>query len=181
MSSAQLEASTVNNTSCLSGGLNIDMLRGRDGRDGQNGRDGRDGLPGALGPTGPQGESGEAGGPPGPQGEIGARGPPGLQGAVGPSSGGVTYTRWGKSSCPNVTNTELVYGGRAGGSDHTHNGGGANFLCMPSDPEYTLTHQAGVRGHGYVYGVEYIKTHYKVLMITTFPVPFATSQHVRQS
>ena len=134
------------------------MLRGRDGRDGQNGRDGRVGMPGAQGPPGPPGEPGEAGGPPGPQGQIGARGPPGPQGAVGPvgpRSGGVTYTRWGKSSCPNVTGTELVYTGRAGGSHYSHSGGGANYLCMPLDPEYTLPHQAGVMGYSYVYGAEY--------------------------
>ena len=89
------------------------MLRGRGGRDGQNGRDGRDGMPGAQGPPGPKGEPGPAGGPPG-------------SGPVGPRSGGVTYTRWEKSSCPNVTGTELVYTGRAGGSSHSHSGGGAN-------------------------------------------------------
>ena len=117
-------------------------LRGRDGRDGQQGRDGRDGLPGAQGP----------------QGEPGARGTPGPQGAVGPAgprSGGVIYTRWGKSSCPNVTGTEMVYTGRAGGSHYSHGGGGANYLCMPLDPEYTLPVVAGVRGQSNIYGTEY--------------------------
>ena len=28
-------------------------------------------------------------------------------------------------------------------------------LCMPLDPEYTLSDVAGVRGHNYVYGAEY--------------------------
>lgn len=65
----------------------------------------------------------------------------------------MTYTRWGKSSCPNKT--ELVYTGRVGGSHYTHKGGGANYLCMPLDPEYTLAVQNGVRGHSYVYGTEY--------------------------
>ena len=137
----------IHNTSVLNC-QNIEVLQGRDGRDGQNGRDGRDGMPGAQGPPGPKGEPGPAGGPPGPQGQTGARGPPGPQGPVGPAgprSGGVTYTRWGKSSCPNVTGTELVYTGRAGGSHYTHAGGGANLLCMPLDPEYTLLYQAGVR------------------------------------
>ena len=159
---AQLEseaASTVNNCSNFCGNCpNTEVLRGRDGRDGQNGRDGRDGMPGAQGPPGPPGEPGEAGGP---QGQIGARGPPGPQGAVGPvgpvgpKSGGVTYTRWGKSSCPNITGRELIYTGRAGGSHYSHSGGGANHLCMPLDPEYTLSYKAGVRGHSYVYGTEY--------------------------
>ena len=38
---------------------------------------------------------------------------------------------------------------------HTVEAGGANYLCMPLDPEYTLPHQAGVRGDSYVYGAEY--------------------------
>ena len=80
----------------------IEVLRGRDGRDG------RDGVPG---PRGPQGQ----------RGEQGVAGPP------GPRNGGVVYTRWGKTSCPNVTGTELVYAGRAGGSWYRHMGGGANY------------------------------------------------------
>ena len=67
----------------------------------------------------------------------------------------MTYTRWGKSSCPNVTGTELVYTGRVGGSGYNHAGGAANHLCMPSDPEYTLPYQAGVQGQSCVYGTEY--------------------------
>ena len=152
------DTTAVSNNNTSLSCSNIEVLRGRDGRDGHHGRDGRDGMPGAQGPTGPPGEPGEAGGPPGPQGQTGASGPPGEKGAVGPAgprSGGVTYTRWGKSSCPNVTGTELVYAGRAGGSFYTDTGGGANYLCMPLDPEYTLAYEAGVRGHSYVYGAEY--------------------------
>ena len=97
----------------------IEVLRGRDGRDG------RDGVPGPHGPQGQRGEQGVAG-PRGPQGQKGEQrvaGPP------GPRNGGVVYTRWGKTSCPNVTGTELVYAGRAGGSWFAHTGGGANYLC----------------------------------------------------
>ena len=117
-----------------------------------------DGLPGAQGPQGPKEELGPAGGPPGPQGQQGARGATGPQGPVGPAgprSGGVTYTRWGKSSCPNITGTELVYSGKAGRTHYSHKGGAANYLCMPLDPEYTLPFQAGVRDHNYIYGAEY--------------------------
>ena len=149
-----LDVSNGSQTTCP----NVELLQGRDGRDGESGRDGRDGMPGAQGLRGLKGEPGPAGGPPGPQGQPGARGTTGPQGAVGPAgprSGGVTYTRWGKSSCPNIAGTELVYTGRAGGSHYTHKGGGANYLCMPLDPEYTLPFQAGVRNHNYVYGAEY--------------------------
>ena len=80
-------------------------------------------MPGAQGPQGLKGEPGPAGGPPGPQGQPGARGATGPQGSVGPAgsrSGGVTYTRWGKSSCPNISGTELMYTGRAGGTYYSY-------------------------------------------------------------
>ena len=67
-------------------------------------------------------------GPPGPQGS------PGAQGARG--NAGVTYVRWGKSSCPNVSGTQLVYAGRAGGSEHMNQGGGAEKICVPTNPDY---------------------------------------------
>ena len=48
----------------------------------------------------------------------------------------MTYTRWGKSSCPNDTGAELVYSGRAGGTNWNVQGGSAEILCLPDDPEY---------------------------------------------
>ena len=91
--------------------------------------DGRDGQAGLLWP---RGEPSPAGGIQGPQEEkreinSGPSGPPGT------NSGGVIYTRWGASTCPDVPGTQMVYAGRTGGSHYTHNGGGANHLCMPSD------------------------------------------------
>ena len=146
-------------------------LPGNNGRDGVAGVRGPPGLPGVdgnSGPPGPQGCDGNDGdtgpvGPPGPPGERGldgAQGLPGLpgrdglSGSPGPSSGGVIYTRWGKSSCPNTAGTELVYGGRIGGTQSGHSGGGANLLCMPLDPQYS-TYRPGVQGQGYMYGAEY--------------------------
>ena len=110
----------------------IEVLRGRDGRDG------RDGV---AGPRGPQGQKGQQG----------------VAGLPGPQNGGVVYTRWGKTTCPNVTGTELVYAGRTGGSWYSNTGGGANYLCMPGNPDY-LQYRPGVQGHSYVYGTEY-ETH----------------------
>ena len=98
----------------------IEVLRGRDGRDGQ------DGVPG---PRGPQGQ----------RGDQGVAGPP------GPRNGGVVYTRWGKSTCPSVSGTTLVYAGRAGGTWYGDKGGAANYLCMPDDPDY-LSYKPGVQG-----------------------------------
>ena len=119
----------------------IEILRGRDGRDGLPGRDGKDGVRGDKGDPGATGPAGE-------------KGDPGVAGPPGPSRGGVVYTRWGKTSCPNVSGTELVYAGRAGGTWYSHQGGAANYLCMPDDPNY-LRYSPGVQGSSYVYGVEY--------------------------
>ena len=141
----------TNTTSTCS---NLQLLRGRDGRDGQTGppgRDGRDGLPGLSGGDGTEGQ-------PGRDGLNGTQGPIGPQGPVGPAgpiTGGVVYTRWGNSGCPNITGTELVYTGRAGGSFYSQRGGGANYLCLPMDPEYNLPSRAGVDGWSPVWRAEY--------------------------
>ena len=58
------------------------------GEKGDTGSDGSDGAPGLPGPPGPSGDS----------------------------SGGVTYVRWGRTNCSNVTGTEVVYCGRAAGT-----------------------------------------------------------------
>ena len=137
----------------------IEVLWGRDGRDGRDGvpgPHGPQGQRGEIGPQGPVGGRGEKGekGASGPQGLAGQRGEQGAVGPPGPKNGGVVYIRWGKNNCPNVSETELVYVGRAGGSWFRHTGGGANHLCMPTDPDY-LAYQPGVQGWSYVYGVEY--------------------------
>ena len=105
----------------------IEVLRGRDGRDGV----------------------------PGPRGLQGQRGDQGVAGPPGPRIGVVVYTRWGKSSCPSVSGTMLMYTGRAGGTWWNHKGGAANYLCMPdNDPDY-LSYTPGVQGYSYVYGAEH--------------------------
>ena len=114
------------------------------------------GLPGPQGQPGPQGPPGPNNGVkgdtgmPGPQGELGPPGPP------GPSGGGLVYTRWGRTSCPTTSGTTLVYSGRAGGSHWTQPGGGANYLCLPDDPEYPSTQPPSSSTHyATVYGAEY--------------------------
>ena len=173
----------------------IEILRGRDGRDGLPGRDGKDGVrgdkgePGTTGPvgekgdpgtTGPAGEKGDSGttgpvgekGEPGTTGLAGEKGDPGVAGPPGPRSGGVVYTRWGKTSCPNVSGTELVYAGRAGGTQHGDKGGAANYLCMPNNPDY-LRYSPGVQGHNYVYGTEYQTSGRPLSAVTDHNVPCA--------
>ena len=106
----------------------VDILRGRDGRDGLQGPPGDKGDKGDTGPVGLTG-------PVGPTGLTGPKGDQGLQGPPGLSAGGAIYTRWGRTTCPETPGTELVYEGMAGGSDYNVYGGGANYLCLPNDPD----------------------------------------------
>ena len=48
----------------------------------------------------------------------------------------MTYTRWGRTSCPNDTEAQLVYSGRAGGTHYLDRGGAAERICLPNDPDY---------------------------------------------
>ena len=99
---------------------------------------------------GPQGVAGEKG----DRGDTGLTGPQGERGLPGPASGGAVYVRWGRTVCPSDQGTELVYSGRAGGSHYSHQGGGANHLCLPDDPEH-LQYTSGQQGNTYIYGLEY--------------------------
>ena len=108
------------------------------------GRDGRDGEPGPRGVAGRDGETGSQG----MKGDTGPQGPP------GPRSGGVTYVRWGRTTCPDTEGTEVVYTGRAAGSYHHDKGGTNEYLCLPEEPEY-LQYRADVQGNAPIYGAEY--------------------------
>ena len=125
------------------------LIKGRDGRDGRDGSTGRDGLPGPPGAPGRNGRDGARG----QKGDKGERGEPGIVGAPGPVSGGATYTRWGRTSCPNITGTSLVYSGRAGKSWYNQRGGGGNYQCLPNNPEYGQ-YTPGVQGYSPILGVE---------------------------
>ena len=79
---------------------------------------------------------------------LGGSGMQGLPGPQGPlSSGGGLYTRWGRTTCPSADGTELLYSGRAGSSSS-----GTNYVCIPSDPEYS---SSNAQGMVWMYGVEY--------------------------
>ena len=104
----------------------IDRLRGRPGRDGA----------------------------PGDQGLRGEKGEPGAQGPAGPVTAGVTYIRWGRTTCPQAAGTQLVYSGRAAGTYYSHKGGSAEYICLPDNPDY-LTGRNGVTGLNPLHGAEY--------------------------
>ena len=137
----------------------IEVLRGRDGRDG------RDGLPG-------------------PSGLQGLRGGQGVAGPPGPRNGGVVYTRWGKSTCPSVSGTTLVYAGRAGGTWYQHKGGAANHLCMPDDPDYLSYTNLEFKGPTMCMEQSMRHSqagHSQLLTTTMFPVLYAMLQQGWQS
>ena len=50
----------------------------------------------------------------------------GLPGPTGPTAGGVVYTRWGRTTCPTTSGTQLVYAGKAAGSFYHESGGAAD-------------------------------------------------------
>ena len=116
----------------------IEILRGRDGRDGVDGEHGPRGLPGRDGRNGEMGE----------KGDTGPQGPP------GPRSGGVTYIRWGRTTCPDTEGTELIYAGTAAGTEYHKTGGTSDYLCLPAEPQY-LSYLSGVQGYSSLEGVEY--------------------------
>ena len=150
------------------GGRGLPGPTGPHGQKGDQGIRGDKGNQGEIGPRGPQGERGTPGpqglvgisGPRGPVGDKGDRGdsglpgPQGEQGAQGPPTGGAVYVRWGRTSCPSDQGTELLYSGRAAGNKYNTQGGGANHLCMPDDPEH-LQYGNGVQAHSYLYGMQY--------------------------
>ena len=115
----------------------IEVLRGRDGRDGLS----------VAGPPGRDGKDGE-------KGETGEPGIQGLPGPPGPTSGGVVYTRWGRTTCPDTQGTELLYEGITAGSNFNQHGGGVNYLCLPEEPEYS-DYQPGDYTGNYLHGAEY--------------------------
>ena len=127
-------------------------------RKGERGVDGQPGTAGEFGNVGASGWPGKKGiaGPLGPPGLSGKKGIPGDPGPGGDGGdGGVTYTRWGSSMCRH--GVTRVYTGRMGGSYSEDQGGGSDYLCVPSDPEYTLPSRPGQQGHSIVYGTEYQK------------------------
>ena len=73
-------------------------------------------------------------------------------GPAGPSSGGVTYVRWGRTTCPNTA--ELV-SGRAAGSHWSINGGGSNYQCITNEPQTLFFGPGTANDAAYMHSVEY--------------------------
>lgn len=124
--------------------------RGRPGEDGDIGTKGERGVPGIFGPKGDRGVIGA-------RGRRGHRGHPGPKGEKGDSaanlSASTVYIRFGSSVCPRTA--QLVYGGYAAGAGYNVKGGGANYLCLPRDPQYKTTVSGTDNWRARVEGAEY--------------------------
>ena len=101
----------------------IQILQGCDGCDGIQGPPGLTGTPGRDGTNGKDGNKGD-------------KGEPGPQGPPGPRNRGVVFTRWGCTTCPTTNDTELLYKGNVAWSSYYDYGGGANYICLPDEPEF---------------------------------------------
>ena len=104
-------------------------------------------MPGTPGAPGRDGRDGDKG----VKGDLGVEGPAGPPGPVG---GGTVYIRWGRTTCPSVTGTELVYEGIAAGTHYNQKGGGSNRLCVSKVPKYS-NYYPGVQGSSLLHGSEY--------------------------
>ncbi|XP_076454607.1 short-chain collagen C4-like [Babylonia areolata] len=75
------------------------------------------------------------------------------EGGTMDESGGSTYIRWGRKTCPGNVST-LVYSGLAGGKLYSQKGSGSNRLCLTKTPEYDRG-QPKPTTYSYLYGAEY--------------------------
>ena len=76
-------------------------------------------------------------------------------GPPGPTAGGTSYIRWGRTDCPDTEGTELVYSGVAVGTHFDESGGGSQYLCLPDAPEYLATTPGVQPRRASIDGVEY--------------------------
>ncbi|CAG2250531.1 unnamed protein product [Mytilus edulis] len=66
--------------------------------------------------------------------------------------GGHTYVRWGRTTCPSISGTKLVYSGYTGGGMFHHPGRPAEPVCLPTNPNFVKTSGTNV---AFIYGAEY--------------------------
>ena len=73
----------------------------------------------------------------------------------GGSSGGiVSYTHWGKNSCP--YGAELIYKGFAASGHYNHSGGISSLLCLTDKPTFDVENVSdGNQDGALLYGTEY--------------------------
>jgi len=67
---------------------------------------------------------------------------------------GVTYVRWGRTTCPSTATP--LYVGYAANSHQNHLGSGSNYLCLHNNPKYGNVLEGDQEFGAFIYGVEYI-------------------------
>ena len=67
----------------------------------------------------------------------------------------MNYIRWGRTDCPDVAQTELVYSGRAAGSFWNQRGSASNYLCLPDSPQFLDVVPGLQEFRGRIFGAEY--------------------------
>merc|ERR1711998_98547 len=75
---------------------------------------------------------------------------------MGCASGGAVYTKWGSNKCSK--SSFKLYGGFIAGSYYSHNGGGANYICMHENPQQPKEYSTGNQQGNLLYGTEYENT-----------------------
>ena len=71
------------------------------------------------------------------------------------AGGGTHYIRWGRTTCPDTEETELLYSGRTTGAHFRHQGSGSNHLCLTDEPEFLDVTAGNQRLRSLLYGTEY--------------------------
>jgi hypothetical protein len=69
------------------------------------------------------------------------------------TGGGTVYTRYGHTECP--TSNKKLYEGFLVAAYYSHNGGGANYICMHPQPQYPSGYSNGSQEGNLLYGTEY--------------------------
>ena len=68
---------------------------------------------------------------------------------------GCVFTRWGHTKRPTINDTEVLYKGKAAGSQFNQSGGEAKSISLPDEPK-SLSYTPGIsEGKPYIYGAEY--------------------------
>ena len=66
----------------------------------------------------------------------------------------MSYTRWGRTTCPGTEHTELVYRGTTVGSAFNE-AGSTDYLCLHSQPQFLRTTAGQQTWRGKLYATEY--------------------------
>ena len=74
--------------------------------------------------------------------------------SLGASHGGVSFIRWGRTTCPSTNGTQLVYAGTTAGSNR-HEGGTSTYLCLHPQAQYLPFTPGRQDRRAYIFGTKY--------------------------